>query len=652
MPPNDHQETFELSRGGRKITLTKQPEYFAVRLTQGRATSLRALEANLGAPESPVRHVDSVTAENLEVFAVEEAEDLEGTMDALRLAPRAAVVTHVYTVDDTPQGNMIPTGALTLQFKPNVTAAQREALLAEYALEIVESLDYLPNGYRVRVTQASADNPLKVAVALQQRAELLVAEPDLAFTVAFQHVPTDPLYVDQWHLKNRGGQAGLQAGADVKAEGAWDVTTGKREIIVAVIDDGFDLGHPEFDAPGKLVAPRDFGQNDFDPNPVLEDDNHGTACAGVAVAEENGEGVVGLAPRCALMPIRMAPWLSDQSIAAMFGYARDNGAAVISCSWTAGSWNFPLSTAMNAVLHQVATQGRGGKGCVILFAAGNDNRPLDGVMNGQPSVQGFGLHPDVICVGASNSLDQRSSYSNYGPALSLCAPSSGSPGRRIVTTDRRGTRGYMAGDYTTDFGGTSSATPLAAGLAALILSANPDLTAAEVRQIMMETADKIDPGSGAYVNGHSPWFGAGRIHAERAVRRAAGLDQPQGLPKVLTMEHRVQLAIPDMGQVEDTIPFPLDVAAREIEVMFDIHHTFRGDLQIALLPPGGQAITLWQRSGGSADDLHHTVRASAEPGLLGGVLGAKAGGDWRLRVSDMARQDEGILVRWSLAITY
>jgi subtilisin family serine protease len=652
MPPSDHQETFELTRGGRKITLTKQPEYFAVRLKQGRANSLRALEANLGAPETPVRHVDSVTAENLEVFAVEEAKDLEATVDALRKAPRAEVVTHVYTVDDTPQGNVIPTGTLTLQFKPIATTAQREALLAEFSLEIVSALDYLPNGYTVRATVASSGNPLKIAEALQQRDLLLVAEPDLAFSVAFQHAPTDPLYVDQWHLNNRGGQAGLLAGADVKAEGAWDVTTGKREVIVAVIDDGFDLGHPDFDAPGKLVAPRDFGQGDFDPNPALDDDNHGTACAGVAVAEENGVGVVGLAPRCALMPIRMAPWLSDQSIAAMFGYAKDNGAAVISCSWTAGAWNFPLSSAMNASLHQVATQGRGGKGCVILFAAGNDNRPLDGVKDGQPSVQGFGLHPDVICVGASNSLDQRSSYSNYGPALSLCAPSSGSPGMRIVTTDRRGTRGYMAGDYTTDFGGTSSATPLAAGLAALILSANPALTAAEVKQIMMDTADKIDTANGAYVDGHSPWFGHGRVHADKAVRRAAGLDQPQALPKVLTLEHRIQTPIPDMGQVEDTLPFPLDVTAREIEVAFEIQHAFRGDLRVLLLPPTGQTLTLWERSGGSADDLLHTVRASAEPGLFAGVVGAKAKGDWRLHVLDMARQDVGILVRWSLAITY
>src|SRR5690606_24526015 len=118
-----------------------------------------------------------------------------------------------------------------------------------------------------------------------------------------------------------------------------------------------------------------------------------------------------------------------------------------SCSWSAQSWDFPLSTRVNALLNHVATAGRGGKGCVILFAAGNEDRPLDGVKDGRRSVQGFALHPAVIAVAASNSLDRRSSYSNFGRQISLCAPSSGSPGRGIVTVDNRGTSGYDAGDF-------------------------------------------------------------------------------------------------------------------------------------------------------------------------------------------------------------
>ncbi len=519
----DTMDEVKIQRGGHEVTFKKLPDRFAVRLKQGRATSEAALESSLGRPTTAVRHVDSAAPANMEIFVVEDAAMMEQTVDELRESPTADVVSHVYALDDTPGGEVIPTGTMTIQFKPDVEKTEREEILAEFGLEVVEDLDFLPDGYTVRLTDGSKENPLKIAAKLQQREEIETAEPDLSFKVAFQHVPDDTLYPQQWHLKNRGDRLGLRAGADVKAEEAWEHTRGSRDITICVIDDGFDLGHPEFNLPGKIVAPRDFGQHDFDPNPVFEDDNHGTACAGVALAEENGTGVVGLAPGSAFMPVRMAPWLTDDAIVSYFQYAIDHGADVVSCSWSARAWYFPLSTKMHAIIHHAATQGRRNKkGCVILFAAGNEDRPLNGLKYGQPSHQGFALHPDVIAVAASNSLDRRSSYSNYGPELAICAPSSGFPGRRVVTTDRRGTSGYTSNDYTSGFGGTSSSTPLAAGLAALILSVNPELTSEEVKRIMMDTADKIDEGNGQYANGHSPYYGHGRINAHTAVERVAG----------------------------------------------------------------------------------------------------------------------------------
>jgi hypothetical protein len=258
----------------------------------------------------------------------------------------------------------------------------------------------------------------------------------------------------------------------------------------------------------------------------------------------------------------------------------------------------------------------------------------------------------VIAVAASNSQDLRSSYSNFGPELAVCAPSSGSPGRRIVTTDRRGTSGYSADDYTNDFGGTSSATPLAAGLAALILSVNPGLTSAQVRRIMMDTADKIDQANGQYVNGHSPLYGHGRINAHKAVSLAAG-GSPQRLPEVLAMQHRINKPIPDPGHVEDAITFPLDVAIQEIEINVNIKHPWRGDLQVVLKAPTPEAeITLEDKTGGSADDLVKSYRSSAEPQLFAAVIGESAQGQWRLKVVDTAGDDAGVLVDWGLAITY
>ncbi len=642
----------KLKRGSREVIFTKVPDRFAVHLKQGRAKDDLALEAACGKPKTSVTHLDYAEPDNMDIFVVREEVKLEETMDDLRKAPSSDIVTHIYALDNLPGSEIIPTGTLTIQFKTEEGNTERENILAEFGLEILEELDFLSQGYTVRLTESSKENPLKIALKLQQRKEIETAEPNISFQISQKHLPVDSLYQYQWHLENKGGMAGLTAGADVKAEEAWNITRGSRDIVVCVMDDGFDLDHPDFTASGKIVSPRDFGQNDFDPNPVSESDNHGTACAGVALAEENGVGVVGLAPRCSFMPIRTSGWLSDNSITNLFKYAIDNNADVISCSWSARAWDFPLSTIMHEIIKKTATQGRNNnKGCVILFAAGNESRPLDGTINGQVSYQGFALHPNVIAVAASNSLDKQSNYSNFGPELTICAPSSGSPGRRIVTTDRRGINGYSTGDYTSGFGGTSSSTPLTAGLAALILSVNPELPSAQVKKIMMATADKIDQANGQYVNGHSSLYGHGRINAYKAVKLAAGTGD-ENMLEVLFMEHRINKPIPDKGSIEDSITFPLNVIINEIEVDVEIKHTYRGDLKVGLRSPNGTEIILVNRTGGSADDIVKSFRSSDDPSLFTNILNSSAQGDWSLKIEDLASQDVGVLAKWGLAITY
>jgi subtilisin family serine protease len=641
-----------LKRGTEEVTYRKLPEHFAIRLKQGRAADRVGLEAAVGRTDAAVHHVDSVPEARMDVFAVEDATDLESTVDDLRESSESDVVTHMYALDDSEEGAVIPTGTMTVQFAPDVSGSDREATLAEFGLEILEDLEYLDNGYTVSLTDQSTENPLKIAAKLQSREGILTAEPDLSFRISLKYTPADELYGDQWYLENRGDAVGLAEGADVKATAAWEYTRGVRDVVVCVMDDGFDLDHPDFTGPGKVVAPRDFGDEDVDPSPGFDDDNHGTACAGVAVAEENGTGVVGLAPGCALMPVRTSRWLSDERLTKLFGYAMDNGADVISCSWSASAWNFPLSTKVNAVIHAAATQGRGGKGCVVLFAAGNEDRPLDGEKNGRRSHNGFAVHPDVLAVGASNSLDERSSYSNYGPELDVCAPSSGAPGRRITTTDRRGVPGYASGDYTSGFGGTSSATPLAAGLAALLISFDPSLSAARVREVMAETAERIDATDGEYGDdGHSAWYGHGRIDAGAALALVAG-EGDERLPQVLSMDHRVDRPIPDRGEAHDVVTFPLDVVPRHLDVSVEIRHTWRGDLRVTLEAPDGATAVLADRAGGSGDDLVRTYRSEAEPELFSDLLGRSAQGDWRLVVEDLAGLDVGTLVRWGLAVGY
>ena len=639
-----------LLRGDHKVTYHKDPTRFAVRPSGSRARDAFDNAENMTALTADVRHVGSLPEQNFEMYAVKENDQLEETMDALREGSENDVVTHVYSLNDSPGSLLVPTGALTVQFRASVSLADRSAVLGEFGLAVDNAIPFLPHGYTVHLTEAATENPLKIAAQLLERPEIITAEPDMSFQVDLKHTPADSLYRRQWHLNNRGDSWGLQAGADVKAEAAWAITRGSRQIVVCILDDGFDLDHPDLSGDGKIIAPWNFAENNDDPRPAQPDDNHGTACAGVAVAEENGQGVVGLAPGCALMPVRMAAWLSDQSVAGMFQYAANHGADVISCSWSAEAWYFPLSSLIHAAIHDAALHGRSnGKGCVILFAAGNENRQLDGRKDGQRSYQGFALHPDVLAVGASTSLDRRAGYSNYGPELDLCAPSSGI--QRIVTTDRLGSSGYAAGDYTYDFGGTSSATPLAAGLAALVLSAYPDLTSAAVRRILCETADPIDPQNGAYQDGRSPWYGCGRINASRAVVRPREANQDLQAPELL-LEHRPYRPIPSAGILEDILTCGLDAAIRELGLILEVRHTYHGDLHIDLIPPHGEPIRMFSAPGESGHGLSRSYHSDSDPGLFNHLIGTSAFGDWRLSIEDRTPAHSGVLVCWSLTITY
>ena len=644
-------DEIKLKRGGKDVTFTKVSDCFAVRLKHGKATDEKALEASLGRPKTDVRHIDSAVLEKMEIFGIKKTAELEDTMNDLRKAPTSDIVTHIYAIDDTPGGRVIPTGTMTIQFKPDVENHIREEILKEFGLEIIDDLDFLPHGYTVKLTKATKENPLKTALTLQKRKEIKIAEPNLNFKIAYLHTPTDTIYPRQWHLNNTGAPIlGLKEGADVKAQEAWNITRGSQEITVCVMDDGFDLEHPDFNVPGKIVAPKDFRQDDLDPSPTGNYENHGTAYAGLAIAQENGTGVVGLAPGCSFMPVRLGNELSDEFIVELFQYAIDSKADVISCSWHADIQNFPLSTIISGIIHKAATQGReNNKGCVILFAAGNYALPLDGVKDGIICHQGFALHPDVIAVGASNSLDQYSTYSNYGPELTICAPSSGSPGRGVVTTDRCGFQGYSMSDYTYSFGGTSASTPIAAGLAALILSVDPDLTAAQAKQIIIETADKIDEENGEYVDGHSPLYGYGRINAHEALILAGDFDQGQ----TCSIEHIVNKKIPDMKEVEDIILFPYEGTIKEIEVSVDIRHTYRGDLRVFLTSPRRDEIVLVDRMvPGWRDDIIRSFRSTDEPELFNLVVNGSAKGEWRLKVMDERRFIVGEFKKWGLIITY
>jgi len=488
--------------------------------------------------ESAVRSIglQPLTGEVLGGFQLARAgktvEETDRNLDVARANPVVSVGTHVFHTSDDGVP-FVPTGVLFVRFTGAATPEERRSLLKSHSLEILEART--SDEFLVKVSPQS-DNPLKVSARLQDSPLVSIAEPEFASPARLLQIDLtqDALLQEQWHLRNtghhRGSSVGFVKGADARVIDAWQELNsfGSPEVVIAVIDDGFDLTHPDLAAEGKIVHPWDFGRNTTDPSPG-DGDWHGTACAGVAAAASGAGQVVGAAPSARVMPIRWSGFLSDSDIERWFEHAQTSGASVVSCSWSARARHFPLTERMFQAIDRCATEGRGGRGCVIVFAAGNSNVDIDDAAG--RTVNGFATHPSVIAVSASTSNDEAASYSSHGKSISVCAPSNGQGGWGILTADVTGVtasgahRGYGKGDYTYDFGGTSSACPLVSGVCALVLNANPQLTAAEVKALLQRTARKIGPLT-EYENGHSTAFGHGCVNAHEVVKEALALAAP------------------------------------------------------------------------------------------------------------------------------
>ncbi|MEM6321034.1 MAG: S8 family serine peptidase, partial [Bacteroidota bacterium] len=461
-------------------------------------------------------------------------------LDDVRKQKEVAVGTHVYHIEGS-RRPLIPTGELYITFESDTNAEERQIVLDEYALELVEKRD--ENTIIAKVT-VNSPNPVKVAHFLSKISMVKVAEPDLdtlldEYAVSF----SDPLLNHSWQLKNLGFVPDihypLKKDADAKVIDAWNRigNAGSNDIVIAVIDNGFDLLHPDLNQ--KVYKPYDLWNQS---SQIIQGDprfTHGTPCASVALAAANGQGIVGAAPNAKFMPISGTSF-SIRATEEMFQKTAENGADIISCSWGTTDPNFAPGPLKEAAIAKAAREGRGGKGCIILYAAGNDD--LD-------YLSYYATHPDVIAVGASTSQDEHASYSNRGRELDVVAPSNGDwpiVAARASWDEGTSLRGNGAFRYWADgksrgqgykhFGGTSSATPLVAGICALMLSVNPDLTAKQVKEILRKTADKIGSPS-EYVNGHSVKYGYGRVNADRAVAEAMRLKDEKNNPRPVVEEN-------------------------------------------------------------------------------------------------------------------
>lgn len=510
--------------GGETISLSKSKTQAAVRYT----------------PElkKPVKNKKTTFLHQIRDFEVVTAKrGIDAKLDELRARPDVSVGTHVWIVDGEEDSPFIPTGYLYIEFKEGTPLEKHQEVFEEFHLNIRQVVS--PEAYRVTTTPDSP-NPVKCAMLLQKKRIVKIAEPEFMakpVTGDFS-APSGKFINSQWHHENDGTQIPIidipnavygtqhfKKGADAKVRAAWEElqSLGSKNIKIAVIDTGFDIEHPALRGDGtKIRNTFNAANRGSDVSPWFQASDgswgvysHGTSCAAVAAGAWDSTGVLGAAPNARIIPIKLDV-LSDDAIQKAFEHALLNGADVISCSLGFPK-PVPLSTYISNYISKVVREGRNGKGLPVFIAAGNANPASNNVPR---AVSDFAAHPDVMCITASNSLDESSSYTFYGSNAFLCSPTNGNDGVGITTATVVANGNNLDHSYTSRFGGTSSATPLAAGICALMLSANPDLTLSQVKDILRRSADRI--GSGYDGSGHSPRLGYGRINALRAVQTVLG----------------------------------------------------------------------------------------------------------------------------------
>jgi len=692
-------------RNGKKVYLKKEPDQFVVR-TQPEDLQRIGITGEFEKVSPASTRV--TVSRNL----------VNPLMDQLRLS---TVAHHAYTQEDT-GAEFLVTDRIIVTFRYAADNDVLNAFMAKYALILKDK--YSGREYLFQLTDHTGMNPVKLVVLINETENDLVesCEHDLNKRMKMSvNIPADAKYLQQWHLHTRLVNASFNPLSSSNCEDAWHAlgNFGSADVVIAVTDDGCKLDHTDFDSPGKFAnwgymsgstlitrdavsaVPSKMYQTGAD---------HGTCCCGVVAAEVDASLTAGAAPGCRLLPVKWESsgtslMISDSKMMTVLNFIADK-ADVVSNSWgSSPEFVFP-SNVISKITQLAQNGGRRGKGIVFLWAAGNENCPVNfsgnidvpcdngynrfgtwqGVATSRVFEHNLAGIPGVMHVAALASNAQRSHYSNYGNGISVCAPSSNSHEywRMAVTGLGILTASGQFPFFDAEFGGTSSATPLTAGIAGLVISANPNLTAFEVVSILQSTASKdlnmtgynrtppasFDPNTSWDISpvapfdngdfsdiGHtdgtwSGWFGFGKADAKAAVEAALQLNPPPAPGgNIITKSSSPGTLIPDNipAGITDIITVTDGGTVASVKVDADIAHTYIGDLVIRVISPGGTPVILHDRNGGSAKNINKTYDLTTTPSLAI-FNGEPANGNWTLEIKDVAAIDSGVLNKWTLHI--
>ncbi|MEA1873307.1 MAG: S8 family serine peptidase [Bacteroidota bacterium] len=371
------------------------------------------------------------------------------------------------------------------------------------AVNVLGNFSNSPSWFILECTEQSAGNVVEMANLFYESNYFEASQPDLMETVDYlqngQSCSDDYYFNQQWGLENTTEYDNI----DINACDAWEYTKGDSDIIIAVLDSGVKLDHEDLSINSQIgwdieteTSPSDIYWNE-ELN-QLGSYNHGTNCTGIIAAQHNEIGVAGIAPDCEIMPISYNFHNSEnmfQRLAKGINHAWQNGADIISCSWISGQ-HFYIDNAINNAI----TNGRNSLGTVVVAASGNDNNTtveypsmLTGVISvgavHECGTRCVGFHTSAIeiteMLNCNGELWPIGKGSSYGVGLNVVAP-----GQNVYTTNVKRSD-FTTLLYTGGFGGTSAAAPHVSGVAALLLSVNPDLNYTEVKDAIESTAQKI-----------------------------------------------------------------------------------------------------------------------------------------------------------------
>jgi len=388
--------------------------------------------------------------------------------------------------------SVIPNAHIFVKLKEDTDYSILEKTAQEYNCEIIGQDPFMPLWYELLAGETAEYNSVEIAKAMHESGLFQNAYPSLSgfqyFTISY-----DEHIISQWNLYNS-----VYKDIDISVSGAWNYATG-RGVKIAIVDSGIDMSHKDLI---NNIHPKSYdAYTNTTPSKVYS--SHGTHCAGIAAAERNNKiGIAGVAPDARLMSVSCPPEASNalERLGAGINWASLNGAEIISCSW--GTANGNANTYVSDAIRNVVLQGREGKGCIVVCAAGNYNK-------GQLHRVAFPARMKEVIAVSSISIDgQIASNSCYGDEVFVTAP-----GDPIYST--------VPGGYESQCG-TSMAAPHVAGVAALILERNNSLTAAQVKEIIAKSATKIGniPFAIRSDKKHGGWnekYGYGLVNAQRAM---------------------------------------------------------------------------------------------------------------------------------------